>query len=140
MRRSLDELFSGPFATTTPGNQEVSFVPSFEAGWTDEKLNLRVILPGVSEKDVRISVQGYQLLVEGERKAPEGFSTNGGFSSLPYGKFFRAIDLPSRLDLDKVNCRLRDGVLDIEIPVKAEMKPRVIPIDTGYEERKALAA
>ncbi len=139
LRRSMDEFFGGPLAVSASDGSESSFVPAFEAGWTDDKLNLRVVLPGVTEKDVKVTVQGNQLMIEGERKAPENFSANGGFSFLPYGKFFRAIDLPSRLDLEKVSCRLHDGVLDIEIPVKAQMKPRVIPIGAG-ESRKALAA
>jgi HSP20 family protein len=139
-RRSMDQFFDGFDASSgaiSDGGQR-TFTPTFEAGWTDDKLSLRVVLPAVSEKDVKVTVQGNQLLLEGERKAPEGFSANG-YSCLPYGKFFRAIDLPNSLDLDKMSCRLHDGVLDVEIPVKAEMKPRQIPV-SGVESRKALAA
>ena len=139
LRRSMGDFFGGTAAASALDGSEWTSVPAFEAGWSEDKLNLRVVLPGVSEKDVKVTVQGNQLQVEGDRKAPEKFSTNGGFSYLPYGKFFRAIDLPTRLDFEKVSCQLHDGVLDIEIPVKAEMKPRVIPISAG-ESNTALAA
>jgi len=139
-RRSMDQFFGSSSASSgTTSDGDWTFAPAFESAWTGDKLNLRVVLPGVSEKAVKVTVQGNQLLIEGERKAPENLSANGSYSYLAYGKFFRAIDLPNRLDLEKVSCRLHDGVLDIEIPVKAEMKPREIPV-SGSESRKALAA
>jgi len=136
-RRSMDQFFNTLPMTISDGN-ETAFSPNFEAGWTDDKMSLRVVLPGVTEKDLKVTVQGNRLLVEGERKAPENFSANG-YSYLAYGKFCRAIDLPDSVDLDKISCRLHDGVLDVEIPVKAEMKPRQIPVAAG-ETRKAIAA
>lgn len=142
-RRSFDQMFESFFGSTayrglgTDGT-EWSFTPAVETGWTDEALNLRVILPGVTDKDVNLSVQGNQLIIEGERKAPENFGETSR-TQLTYGKFRRTVDLPNGLDLEKVHCRLHDGVLDIQIPVTAAMKPRRIPISSGVE-RKALAA
>ncbi|HWR49672.1 MAG TPA: Hsp20 family protein, partial [Bryobacteraceae bacterium] len=68
--------------------------------------------------------------------APEDLKT--GFRQLVYGKFSTAVALPSGLNLERVSCRLRDGVLDIEIPVAEQMKPRQIQIQTG--DQKAIAA
>jgi HSP20 family molecular chaperone IbpA len=39
-------------------------------------MNLRAILPGAADKDVHVTVQNNQLVIEGERKAPEGFDKN----------------------------------------------------------------
>lgn len=142
-RRSFDQMFESFFGSAgyrgigSDGTEWV-FTPAVETGWTDEALNLRVILPGVTERDVNVSVQGNQLVIEGERKAPEGFGETR-WTQLTYGKFRRTVDLPNGLDLDKVSCRLHDGVLDIQIPVTAAMKPRRIPISSGAE-LKAIAA
>jgi HSP20 family protein len=139
-RRSVDSLFDSfngaPAENRTSG--EWTFSPAVESGWSDDKLFLRAILPGVSEKDLKVSVQNNQLVIEGERKAPEGWA-GVNFQQLMYGRFYASVPLPSGLDLDKVSCRLHDGVLDIMIPVSEQMKPRMIPIETG-EERKAIAA
>jgi HSP20 family protein len=145
-RRSVDQMFEGFFGspwtpTARVENTNWAFTPVVETGWTDDYLNLRAVLPGVSEKDVKVSVTGNQLVIEGERKAPENFATSGGGTRLFYGKFYRAIDLPNGLDLEKVNCRLHDGVLDISIPLTAAMKPKHIPIQVeAGEQRKAIAA
>lgn len=141
-RRSVDQLFEN-FSTAgslmTERNDGV-FSPAVEAGWTDDQMNLRVVLPGVTRDDLEVRVQGRQLIVEGERKAPENFGKEGfTYTSMPYGKFQGIVSLPDGLDMEQVTCNLHDGVLDIGIPVAESMKPRLIPISSG-SERKAVAA
>jgi HSP20 family protein len=115
-----------------------TFTPMVESGWTENHLNFRAILPGVSDKDVHVSVQNNQLVIEGERKRPEGFDKNA-FTQLNYGKFYTALTLPAGLDLDHVNCRLQNGVLDIQLPVSEASKPKQIQIQSGAGQ-KAIGA
>ena len=144
-RRSVDQLFENFYgfpaetgrAQIGPGSQWM-FTPAVETAWGDSSLHLRVILPGVTQDNLKVTVQNNQLVIEGERKAPEGFEKNA-FTQLAYGKFYTAVTLPAGLDLDKLNCRLRDGVLDCQIPVSEKMKPRQIQIQTG-EQRKSISA
>lgn len=143
-RRTMDQALSDFFApsgapSTAPDGTAWTFTPTVETGWNDDYLNLRVVLPGVGENDLKVNIQGNQLVIEGERKQPENFARNGGSLRLPYGKFHRAIDLPNGLDQERVQCRLHDGVLDIQLPIAEAMKPRRIPIE-GAESRKAIAA
>ncbi len=77
-------------------------------------------------------------MIEGERKAPESFAKNG-YTQLVYGRFRTEIALPPGLEVDKLNCRLHDGVLDIQVPVGEQMKPRQVQIQTG-ESRKSISA
>jgi HSP20 family protein len=145
-RRSVDQLFENfyglptetgrPIATST-GSQWI-FTPAVETAWGDTSLNMRVILPGVAQNDLKVNVQSNQLVIEGERKAPEGFAKNG-YTQLSYGKFRSELTLPPGLDLDKMNCHLHDGVLDIHIPVAEKMRPRQIQIQTG-DQRKGVSA
>jgi HSP20 family protein len=114
------------------------FTPAVESAYTDDELMLRVILPGVSEQDVKVTVQNGRLVIEGVRKAPEGWGENA-LTKMAYGKLYAEIPLPNGLDLDKVNCRLHEGVLDIRLPMVERMKPRQIPIELG-EAPKAIPA
>src|ERR1044072_1963736 len=76
-RRSVDQMFENFYGQATPtgsastGERSWTFSPVVESGWNDHYLNLRAILPGVPENDVRVSVQINQLIIEGERKATE---------------------------------------------------------------------
>jgi HSP20 family molecular chaperone IbpA len=124
--------------STGSGEGALTFSPVVESGWNDQYLNLRAILPGVAEKDLRVSVQNNQLMIEGERKAPDGFDKNA-FTQLAYGKFHTALTLPTGLDVDHVSCRLSNGILEIRVPISETSKPKQIQIQTG-EERKAIHA
>jgi HSP20 family protein len=141
-RRSVDQLFQDFGTQTRPEQQgrgsEWTFTPVLESAWTDHALHVRAIVPGVSDKDMNVNVQGNQLVIEGERRRPEAFGNNA-WTQLAYGKFYTAVTLPNGLNLEKISCRLHDGVLDLEIPVAEAMKPRQIQIETG-EGRKAINA
>lgn len=132
-RTFFDEFFES-FWNAAPARsarsaREWSFLPPVESGWTEEHLNLRLVIPGVSEKDVTVTVQGNQLYVQGERKAPEGFGKEGYvWNAIPYGKFERVLELPTGLNVEKLEAHLHDGLLDIRIPLASTMKPKQIPI------------
>ncbi len=92
-------------------------------------LRMRAILPGVSQNDLKVSVRNNQLILEGERRTPEGFDKNNTFTQLSYGKFYTSLSLPAGLDLDKLNARLHE-------------KPRQVQITTGesQQQRKGISA
>jgi HSP20 family protein len=150
-RRSVDDMFDkfsgypAEWATGTPAEgTEWTFSPVLETAWDDNMLHLRAILPVVRQNDVNVSLQGNQLVISGERKAPEGLANNG-YTQLVYGKFYTAVTLPNGLETDKVNCQLQDGVLDISIPVAESMKPRQIQIHSvgqqkAVEQHKTISA
>jgi HSP20 family protein len=142
-RRSVDQMFDNfygqtPTGSAASGERTWTFSPVVESGWNDHYLSLRAILPGVAENDVQVTVQNNQLVIEGERKAPEGFDKNA-FTQMAYGKFYTALTLPTGLDVDNVSCRLRNGILEIQVPITEASKPKQIQIQTG-EERKAIHA
>lgn len=142
-RRSVDRLFDDAYAPARSSGEAVrnewTFSPLVETAWTENELLLRAIVPGVAEQDIRVNVQGNQLTIEGERRQPQQFDKNA-FTQLSYGKFQASISLPNNLSLDKVNCHLQDGILDIRVPVAEAMKPRQVRIHSSGEDRKAIGA
>jgi HSP20 family protein len=146
-RRSVDQMFENfygnqgaPSAASAQSNdRNWSFSPVLESAWTETLLNIRAIVPGVSEKDVNVTVQNNQLVIEGERKLPESFMNSKSWTQLPYGRFYTSVTLPTGLDVDHVKCQLQNGILDIEIPIAESSRPRQIQIQTG-EQQKAIGA
>jgi HSP20 family protein len=149
-RRIVDQLFDNFYGSgsrfTSSGNgqsgSEYTFTPVIESGWNENELLLRAIVPGVTQDSLKVTVQNNQLILEGERKAPEGW-TVGAYPQIAYGKFYAAVPLPQSLNVDQVKCQLHDGVLDIRVPVAESMKPRQIPIEAVKEQtqtQKAIAA
>jgi HSP20 family protein len=145
-RRSVDQLFGNALTSgvssdqngqAQPGSEQV-FSPVIETGWNDSDMFVRAVIPGVHEKDLNVSVRSNQLVIEGQRKAPENW-TKGAYTQLGYGKFYAAITLPQGLNLEKVSCKLNNGLLDVAIPLAEQMKPRQIPINTDSNQRSISA-
>jgi HSP20 family protein len=144
-RSSVDEMFDSfygyrgqPSADADSRDRVSIFSPLIESGWSENSLNLRAILPGVSESDVRVSVQNNQLIIEGDRKLPEGFEQRA-YRQLAYGQFYTAVTLPSGLDGEHIECNLHHGVLDIRVPVAEASKPRQIHIQTANQQKSVPA-
>lgn len=136
-RRTVDQVFGNfgepALARTDARNVENTFSPAIESAWTDQVLHLRAIIPGVVQNDVRVTLNSNQLVIEGERRRPEGWERNS-WTQLAYGKFQCSVTLPNGLDLEKLKCRLHDGVLDIDIPVSEARRPRQIQVQVGEAE------
>jgi HSP20 family protein len=144
-RRSVDQLFENFYGlpaesgrSMLQGSSQWAFSPILETAWGETSLHLRAILPGVNQQDLKVSVQNNQLIIEGERKAPDTFKNNAN-AQLAYGRFYAAVSLPNGLNVEKLNARLQDGILDVQIPVSEQMKPRQIQIQSG-ESRKSISA
>ncbi|HYO81528.1 MAG TPA: Hsp20 family protein [Bryobacteraceae bacterium] len=136
-RRLIDEVFENaaggmlrPVSTVSRSQQ---WSPVLESAWTDNALRIRAIVPGVLSGDLKVTLNNNQLVLEGERKLPEGWQKDA-WTQLAYGKFQTAVTLPTGLDADKLECRLHDGVLDISVPVSEARRPRQVQVQTGAPE------
>ena len=86
-------------------------------------------LPGVDPADIDISVKEDVVTITGERKAPAtDEQTVWHRRERAYGRFSRVIQLPFRVDPDRVEARLQDGVLQIELHRPEADKPRRVQI------------
>jgi HSP20 family protein len=88
-------------------------------------------LPGVAPTDLDITVKENLVTISGERKPPEtDAQTVWHRRERNYGSFSRAVQLPFRVDPDRVEARLTDGVLQVELHRPEADKPRRITIRT----------
>jgi HSP20 family protein len=128
VNRLFDTFFGRPAPSATHAAR--TWAPFVDMQETKDDLVLRLDLPGISEKDVTVSIMGDLLTVRGERRAEhEGEGQNYLHVERVYGKFERAVQLPMAVQADKVRASYRDGVLEIKLPKTEEVKPREIKID-----------
>jgi HSP20 family protein len=107
------------------------FVPEIEVRERDNQLLVRVDVPGVSKGDLRVDVQDGALIVEGERREEhtEGDEKQGfRRTERRYGRFYRAIPLPEGAQADKADARMKDGVLEITIPLSEGKRAKRLEI------------
>jgi HSP20 family protein len=128
----LFETFAGRPAvgTMTSGR---TWIPPVDMSETADDLVLTVEVPGISDKDVAVSITGDLLSVKGERRWEQGEKENKDNTVLHvervYGQFERMIQLPFPVQGDKVKATYRDGVLEVKLPKAEEVKPRTIKVD-----------
>ena len=91
-------------------------------------LTLKAEVPGLSEKDIQLTINQDVLTLAGERKpdAPEGYSVHRQ-ERAPV-KFSRSFTLPCRINPETAQATLKDGVLTVTLPKAAEAQPRQITV------------
>ena len=111
------------------------WVPAMDLVETDGAFVLKADLPGLSEDDVTVEVDGNVLTVKGERRA-EHEDTREGYFRLErsFGSFARALTLPEGVDAEEVQASFDKGVLEVRIPKPEERKPRRIEIGAGAQK------
>jgi HSP20 family protein len=111
------------------GRAAQTFAPHFEVKETADKLVVRADLPGVEEKDLDVSVHNGVLSISGARSADERKEGESFYVyERQYGSFSRSFALPEKADPEKVDARLHNGVLTVEIGKKELAKPRKIEL------------
>jgi len=109
-----------------------SFAPPVDIYEDDQKLVLKLEVPGVRQEDLDIQVEGRTLTVRGERKfSSEEKQENFHRVEHRYGTFARSFSLPNTVDAENVKATYDAGVLQVELAKKAEAKPRQIKIGVG---------
>jgi HSP20 family protein len=106
------------------------FRPAVDIYEDEQKVVLKLEVPGVEEKDLDIRVENHTLTVKGERKF-EAEEKEQNFHRIErrYGIFFRAFTVPTSVDTENVQASYTAGVLKLELAKKAEAQPRQIKIN-----------
>ena len=128
--RLFDSFLGRPTASTT-GSAVRTWTPVLDMHETKDDLVLNFELPGVSEKDVSLSITGDLLTLKGERTFNRESSEEESVHRVEriYGKFERSVQLPMPVQAEKVKATYRDGVLEVTLPKSEEVKPKAIKID-----------
>lgn len=99
---------------------------------SEEGYVLTAELPGVLPENIDVSIEGATITLSGERKieqaAGDGVAVHR--RERQSGSFRRAFELPSEIDFDRAKAKHSNGVLSLELPKSAALKPRQIEIET----------
>ena len=109
-----------------------SFAPAVDVYEDEHKVTLKIEVPGIEEKDIDVRVENNTLTVTGERKIEkEEKEENYRRVERQYGNFTRTFTLPQTVDTENVSASYDKGVLKINLPKKAEAKPKQIKVNVG---------
>jgi HSP20 family protein len=126
VNRLFDDFFGkGEFGLTpfSGGFMERygAFNPQVDVTETDQEIKVAAELPGLTEKDVEVSLSNDMLTISGEKKAEKEVKGENYYRmERSYGSFQRTIPLPTEIEADKVDATFKNGVLTVTLPKSAQ--------------------
>jgi len=107
------------------------WMPRVDIAETDKAFVIKMEIPEVDKKDVKVAVENGVLSIRGERKQEK--EEKGKLyhrTERFYGRFERAFTLPENVDEKHVDATFKDGMLTVELPKQGELKraPIDVPI------------
>jgi HSP20 family protein len=104
--------------------------PAMDVTEDNDAYKLTAELPGLSEKDIEVSVTDDMLTLKGEKKQEkEQKDENYYVSERAYGSFERSFSLLEGIDANKIAASFAEGVLTITLPKKPEAKVEPKKVD-----------
>ena len=129
LEASFEPFFGFPFVQEQ--SRAAAWNPPVDVVEENGKILVKVEVPGVDEKDLRITFEDGLLTVSGERQFERKDDRNYHRIERAYGSFTRSFTLPRSVDGSQIKADYRSGILEIEIPKKEESLPRQIQINVN---------
>jgi HSP20 family protein len=137
LHREMNRLFDDVFRSTpVPFDQSgETIVPQINVSETDKELRVTAELPGASEKDIDVTVDGDILTIRAEKKVDrKEEKENYYFVERAYGTFQRSLRLPFSVDPGQVQAQFENGVLTVTLPKpQGQQQSRKIEVQKAKE-------
>jgi HSP20 family protein len=128
LNTELDRMFD--WALGSERSQAHGTGPALDVVSEDQRYVVRIDLPGVDRDAVEITFQDGVLTLKGEKKLdehPENHRLH--LQERFHGSFSRSLRLPERVDADKIEATMKNGVLELILPFVPEVQPRKIQVN-----------
>ena len=114
LQREMDNLF-GDYSKNWPMAQALR-APAINVAESDGEIEITAELPGVDQKDIKLSLEGNRLIISGEKRE-EHKTDDKSFHVMErsYGSFHRTIGLPFEASSDLVDAQFENGLLHLRI-------------------------
>jgi HSP20 family molecular chaperone IbpA len=110
---------------TYPGPVYTPAVDIFES---DDSISLLADMPGVKPSDLKIDLRENVLTLSGRVATDESAGESPVLRESAPGTYFRQFTLSEHIDQARIDARLTDGVLRLELPKQERAKPRQITV------------
>jgi len=121
----LDTSWTGSSNARVPSSSAWPRLNLYDEG---PNLVLKADVPGLSEKDVQVTLNESGLSISGQRKVvpPEGYSAHR--QERPSFAFSRSLTLPCKVNPEQTQASVKNGVLTVTLAKAPEAQPRQIAV------------
>ena len=129
MDRVFDDFFGGSGLRPAQSGWQ-ALTPAVGIDENDKEIVISAELPGVTEKDIDISLAGDILTIKGEKRSQhEEKNGDSTYMERRFGSFSRSLRLPFESGEEKVDAQFSNGVLTVRVPKPAQLQRAVRRID-----------
>jgi HSP20 family protein len=107
------------------------YTPAVDIFETDSAITVLADMPGVQPEDLTVDLRERVLTLLGRIPTPENQLEDWIVREHGAGTFMRQFTLSETIDQAKIEARLNDGVLRLELPKVEKAKPRQIAVRAG---------
>jgi HSP20 family protein len=132
LQTEINRLFEGFFPGFTSdmsselSERRLAYSPRLDLKESDKEIVVRCELPGISEKEIDISLGDDYLTIKGEKRyEEEKIEGEVTYHETSYGRFERVVPLSCAINQEAIDCTLKNGVLRLVLPKKAGVEKGV---------------
>jgi HSP20 family protein len=111
--------------------QELALAPPVDIFEDVHGITVQAEMPGVSKDRLNVQADRNNLLIEGDIVIDMPQGIEAVYADVRATRYRRSFVLSGELDSDKIEANLKDGVLTVRIPKRAEFRSRRIEVRTG---------
>lgn len=112
------------------------YAPALDVAETDDEYRVCASMPGMRPEEVKVSVQGNTVTIEGEHKEERKEGERGLYSERRYGSFCRTFTLPMGVNADQARAEFERGELRLRLPKSEAARPKQIAVQPAAIEGK----
>jgi HSP20 family protein len=107
------------------------FTPAVDIFETEREITMLADMPGVATDDVKIDLQDDVLTLAGDVQPWEGPGESDVLIEFEIGRYYRQFTLSEVIDQNKIEAKLENGVLRLNLPKAEKAVPRQVKVIAG---------
>lgn len=116
-------------ALTETDERRMTLYPPADVFEDADGIKILLDMPGVSKERLNLQADGNSLLVEGDVEIDMPDEMESYHADVRATRYRRSFSLSgAQLETDSVQATLKNGVLQVDIPKRAELRPRKIEV------------
>ncbi len=134
IQSEINRLFDNLLDLGADNTGGSNWIPNADILENEERLVVKVELPGVRIEDLRLSVHDGNVIIQGEKKRPDLPGTvEFQLVERGFGDFRRVIQLGVPVNSRLAKATLNNGLLRICFPKVPNRRGEAVPIEVGSE-------
>jgi HSP20 family molecular chaperone IbpA len=109
-------------------DEEMALAPAVDIFEDAHGITVQAEMPGVAKDRLTVQADRNALLIEGEAQIDMPKGMEALYADVQATRYRRSFVLSGELEPERIEASLKDGVLTVRIPKRAEFRPRKIEV------------